>query len=449
MSMNPPMDWEMEIPRNLEAEQAVLGAIFLDPNSLDKIDDLEDRDFSLKSHELIIQSMRYLRGKNVPVDIVTVTSHFQKRGRLEEIGSVSYLAQLAGSAPTASNISYYAKIVRSQAHRRRIMELGPKLNKLINKDFETDEDLFCAVDDIVSEIRPNMVSKMKNFAEMRKDYFEHLKSKAAKILSGMKSQDEWSEMWLGWLYILAGRPSVGKTAKALQMGCGIAKSNPNAGCVSIYSQEMGYLEVIDRMVSNVAGVNYTRLINKGDAANGFTENEWIRINKAYDEIEKLKIFVQDSSGVTIDEIESTTRIMEREHGKVCCIIVDYLQIMGINQKKGESEPAAIGRVTRRAKNLARNKKLVFIMLSQLDRSADNEEPKMRHLKGSGSIEQDADVIEVLHHSGEMDGHVKVIDSIFLKGRNVGLNRFKYRFEFWYQRFVDFVKKEGEKPGNKK
>lgn len=444
--------FETELPesRNLEAEQAILGAVLLDPNALDKIDFLEDRDFSLASHEWIIKSMRYLREKNVPVDIITVTNHLKKRDRLDEVGSVSYLAQLADSVPTASNITVYANIVRSMAHKRRVAALGNRLIHLSNDEFETDEDLFNAVDDEVFEIRPKVVSKMRSFAETRKSYFEHLFSKVAKILSGFKGYDEWAQLWLGWLYILAGRPSVGKTAKALQMAYGIVKNNPDAGCVLIYSQEMDETEVKDRMVSFVAEVNYTRIINKG-GANGFTENELARINRAYDQIEKLKLYIQDSAGVTIDEIEATARIMEKEHGKVAAIVVDYLQIMEIKLKKGENEPSAIGRVTRRAKGVARKRKCVFILLSQLDRAVDNEEPKMKHLKGSGSIEQDADVVEFLYDNGERDGNVKIIQSIFAKGRNVGLNRFKYRFEWWLQRFVEVEKKEGgtaEKSGKR-
>lgn len=428
--------------RNLEAEQAVLGAIFIDPNALDKIDALEERDFSRKTHEYILIAMRKLREKGDPVDLITVTDRLKKLGRLDEIGSVSYLAELANSVPTASNIEYYARMVRFSAHKRRVVTLGKRLIGLAQEEFETEEDLFCSVDDEVMEIKPKTVSKMRSFAEMRKKYFDHLKSKAAKIFSGLKDFDDWAMLWLGWLYILAGRPSVGKTAKALQMAYGISKQNDDIGCVAIFSQEMEDTEVIDRMVSNVAGVNYKRLIDKGDDGR-FRENEWARINKAYDEVEKMKLFVQDSAGITIDEIESTVRNLEREYGKVSCVVVDYLQIMSIPEKRGESRSAAIGRVTRRAKNIARNRKCVFIMLSQFDRAVDDGEPKMKHLKESGSIEQDADVIEALYDAGDRNGGIKIIESIFLKGRNVGLNRFKYQFEWWYQRFVPYKKKEDD------
>lgn len=426
--------------RNLEAEQAVLGAVFLDPDSLDKIDFLEERDFSYQSHEFIMNAMRKLRERKEPVDLITVTNRLQKFGRLIDIGNVSYLAELENSAPTASNIVWYARMVRTAAHKRRIAALGKRLIGLSQEEFESDEDLFCSVDDEVMEIKPKTTSKMKSFAEMQVSYFKHLKSKATKLLTGFTDFDEWSQLWLGWLYILAGRPSVGKTAKALQIAYGVASLNKDVGCVLIYSQEMDEDEVIDRMVSNVAGVNYTRMINKGDDGR-FRDTEWTKITEAYEKVKKLKIFVQDSSGVTIDEIESTARTMEKEHGKVSCILVDYLQIMGINEKKGESRSSAIGRVTRRAKNIARNRKCVVIMLSQFDRAVDDGEPKMKHLKESGSIEQDADVVDAMYDTGEREGGIKIIDSIFLKGRNVGLARFKYRFEWWYQRFVPYKKKD--------
>ncbi|MEB9893239.1 DnaB-like helicase C-terminal domain-containing protein [Bacillus cereus] len=254
-------------------------------------------------------------------------------------------------------------------------------------------------------------------------------------------------MWRGWLYILAGRPGVGKTAKALQMAYGIAEFNPGAGAILIWSQEMDENEVKDRMVSMVAGVNYPRLINKG-GPEGFTDKEWEKIEMAYYKIERLPIHVQDSAGVTIDEIRATVKQFRKRYGKVAAVIVDYLQIMEIPQKKSETRAQAIGKVTRTAKHIARRNKLVFILLSQLDRSVDNEEPKLRHLKESGSIEQDADVVEFLwyNHNDQPDRTKKMIDSIFAKGRNVGVNRFRLEFQWWYQKFVEVPK---ELPKTKK
>ncbi|SDD28289.1 replicative DNA helicase [Paenibacillus sp. UNCCL117] len=450
---------------DLQAERSVLGAVFLKPEVLDDLLFLEARDFYSKKNELIFGVMRYLHGKDIPIDLLTVTEHFQRRGRYDDMGGVAYIAELAQSCPTAENALYHARIVRSKAHRRRGIEAARDIveiatggdytvqlvpnSSLKNKpaEFESDEDYFAAVEERVFDIRPQNTSKMRSFADMRKDYFDHLKSKAAKLLTGVFKQfDEWAMIWMGWLYIIAGRPGVGKTAKALQLAYGICKHNASAGPVLFFSQEMDETELIDRMVAMSAGVNYNRLINKG-GPEGFTETEWKRINDAYDEIERFPLYVQDSAGVTIDEIRATARQFKKRYGKIAAIIVDYLQIMEIPLRgKNENRAQAIGRVTRTAKTMARNMKFCFIMLSQLDREVDDGEPKLRHLKESGSIEQDADVVEFLYHGGDYENGAKVIQSIFAKGRNVGQNRFRLKFEWWLQRYVELEKKGGDDGG---
>ncbi|WP_232277171.1 replicative DNA helicase [Paenibacillus sp. 481] len=437
-----PQVLDMTTLRDLEAEQAVLGSIFLAPSTINDVMFLAPRDFASEQHRLIFQVMQHLASRDVPIDIVTITAEFQKHNRLNDMGSVSYLSRLSNSAPTAANIEYYASIVRSKAIRRRATEYGQKLIDMAGDDFETDEEFLSAVEDEVLELRPTTLNKMRSFRESREDYYKHLEEKAAKLKTGLfKQYDEWAQLWRGWLYILAGRPGVGKTAKALMLAYGIAKHNTNPGAVLIWSQEMDENEVKDRIVSMVAGVNYPRLINKG-GDEGFNEAEWTRINNAYKEIEKLPIFIQDSAGVTIDEIRATVKQFRKRHGKVAAVIVDYLQIMDIPQRKNEMRAQAIGKVTKSAKHIARRNKLIFVLLSQLDRSVDNEEPKLKHLKESGSIEQDADVVEFLwhNHNDQPDRTKKIIDSIFAKGRNVGANRFKLEFHWWYQRFVEIVKK---------
>jgi replicative DNA helicase len=429
--------------QGLPAEQAVLGAIFLESGSIDQIPELEPRDFSTESHQLIYKVMQWLNERDMPIDLITVVEQFEKH----RPGTVSpmYISKLAVSSPTAANIQYYAKIVRSKALRRRGIEYGNEVIALSHKEFETDEDYFEAVEDLLDDLRPKQAAKMRSFKEIRSKWFDHLKSKAEKLKSGFEKYDAWAQLWRGWLYILAGRPGVGKTAYALQLLFGIASQNLNAGVVLFFSQEMDEVEVIDRMVSYLAEVNYNKLINKG-GEEGFTDKEWERINRAYALCEKLQIYVQDASGVSIDQIRSTVKQFKKEHGKVAAVITDYLQIMDIPEKKGETRSSAIGRVTKNAKRIARRFKLVFIMLSQLDRAVDGEEPKMRHLKESGSIEQDADVVQFLwfNPDDQLEDSSKIIDSIFAKGRNIGLNRFRLEFKWWYQKFVETDLKAGVK-----
>lgn len=429
---------------DLQAEQSTLGSVLLDASCLDDISFLEVRDFSTETHQLIYKVMRYLDERDIPVDLVTVTQEFMKFDRMSDMGGgPSYLTRLSQSTPTAANAVYYANIVRSKAIRRRGKDTGSKIIHLTYGEFESDEDYFSAVEDLIDDLRPGQVAKMRGFAETRDSYFKHIQSSPEKLKTGwFKQFDDWSQLWRGWLYIIAGRPSVGKTAKALQLAHGIARENPHGGPVLIFSQEMDENELKDRLVSMEAGVNYPRLINKG-GAEGFTDTEWKKIRAAYDKIERLKIFVQDSAGVTIDEIRATVKQFKKRYGKIAAVIVDYLQIMEIPENKGQTRAQAIGRVTRTAKSLARRHKFVFIMLSQLDRAVDDEEPKLKHLKESGSIEQDADVVEFLWYNkkDQPEKGKKIIDSIFAKGRNVGTNRFRYEFQWWYQKYVELDKEQ--------
>ncbi|MEF3312571.1 DnaB-like helicase C-terminal domain-containing protein [Paenibacillus sp. GYB004] len=443
-----------------DAEQSVLGAILLNPDCLDDITFLEPRDFVSVRHQLIFKVMRWLHEKNDPVDIVTITEHFHRRNRVEDMGGVSYLSQLVSAVPTAANVSHYANSVRSQALRRRGTEAGHKIAALQSEDFDSDEEYFAAAEALIDELRPGKIVEMKSFTDTRQEYFTHLRSKAEKMLSGFEQFDKWSQMWRGWLYILAGRPSVGKTARSLQLAIGIARQRRevdmimrdmmDAGLVLFFSQEMGEEELTDRMISNLSGVSYNRIINKG-GEEGFTDDEWQRIERAYAELERLPIRIMDKPGITIEEVRAVARRFKRKYGKIAAIFVDYLQIMDIPQRKGEQRNQAIGRVTAAAKQIARQMNCCFILLSQMTRDSENsEEPKLSHLKESGSIEQDADVVEFLWHDPEdTEQGGKVIQSVFAKGRNVGTNKFRYLFQGWLQRFKELEKKEVVKSEQRK
>lgn len=414
------------------AEQSVLGAIFLDSSVLDEIAFLEPRDFSSVRHQQIYRVMRYLHDQNLPVDIVTVTEEYLRFGRVNDMGGVSYLSQLAESCPTAANAEYYARIVRSKAIRRRGAETAQKIADLAHEDFESDEEYFAAVESLIAEMRPQENGRMKSFRETREQYFQHLTKKAEFIPTGFKQFDDWAHgLWRGWLFVSAGRPSVGKTALVLQRLYNVAKQN--AGVVLLYSQEMDTNQIKDRMIASASGVNYGRIKNKS-----LTENEMTMIRHYYDEFEKLPIFIQDSSGVSIDEIRSTARLFKRRYGKIACIAVDYLQIMSIPQKKGETRAQAIGNVTKAAKQIAREMECCFMMLSQMTRESEQKKkPQLSDLRESGAIEQDADVVEFLWHDpNDTNSNGKVIQQFIAKGRDIGVNEFRLLFKGWVQRFEE-------------
>lgn len=424
----------MDMLQTIESESAVLGAVFLDNQVLDDIVEmLEPRDFTIEANELIWKAMQYQYKRNLPSDLVTITAMLQQYDRLEETGGVSYLAKLANSVPTSTHAKYYAEIIRSRSYRRRANEAGIKITQLsMDADYSDDEILFQEVERIALGVRPGLSGDMKSLADARKEYFEYLGQKDDFLNTGFKQFDEWmGGIGRGWLYVLAGRPSVGKTAKVLQMMRGIAEQD--AGHVLLWSQEMKRNQLLNRMIAPASGISGNRIRRKE-----MDESEMKRLAAAYDILEKLPLHIEDAKNVTIDEVRAAARQFKRKHGRLGAIVVDYLTIMKIVQQKGETRSQAVGYVTRTAKQIALELDCPFIMLAQLSRDG-KDEPKLEHLRDSGEIEQDADVVEFLWHNPE-DTHRegKVIQSIIAKGRDVGVNQFKYLFKGWIQKYEELA-----------
>lgn len=421
----------ISIGTNMSAEQSVLGAVFMDSNVLDDIVFLEERDFLPGRNREIYKVMRFLENRGKPVDIVTVTESYVRFGNLENIGGYEYLSKLAESCPTTANVEYYARIIRSKAMERRIKSTADIIQGMSRNDYETDEEFYSYVEQLVTELRPIDNAKMLSFSETRDEYYTHLKTPAEFIKTGFSEFDKWAQgLWRGWLFISAGRPSVGKTALALQRINGVAKQKE--GVVLFWSQEMKRNSLKDRMVSAETGIPFQRIKMKD-----LNQKEQKLVDMAYDNFEYLPIYMQDSSGVTIDEIKATAKQFKRKHGKIAMIVVDYLQIMSIPQTNGDTRALAIGRVTGQAKQIAMDMNCCFMMLSQMTRESDKRgRPVLSDLKESSSIEQDADVVEFLWSEGETTSQGKIVNQTFAKGRDIGVNEFKLLFLNWKQKFTE-------------
>jgi replicative DNA helicase len=417
----------------VEAEQSVLGAVFLDPGVLDEITFLEQRDFYIPRHQEIYKVMRWLEEKGKPIDIVTVTETYMKGGRMDE-GGVSYFSQLAASCPSSANAKYYAEIIRSKAFERRTKNMVEIIKGMSRDDYESDEEYFSYIEALVTEMRPEDNSKMLSFSETKDEYYLHLKTPAEYIKTGFNEFDKWAQgLWRGWLFISAGRPSVGKTAIALQRIFGVAQQQQ--GVVLVWSQEMKRNSLKDRMMSAVTGIPFAKIKMKN-----LNQAEQALLDRAYANFEYLPIFMQDSSGVTIDEIRATAKQFKKKYGKVAMIVVDYLQIMSIPQTKGDTRALAIGRVTGQAKQIAMEMNCCFMMLSQMTRDSEKRgRPQLSDLKESSSIEQDADVVEFLWSEGETTSQGKIVNQTFAKGRDIGVNEFKLLFLNWKQKFQEIPK----------
>lgn len=426
----------------INAEMSVLGAVFLNPDVLDEIGFLEERDFALPRNRDIYKVMRFLERKGKPIDIITVTETFAKFGRIENIGGVSYLSDLAEACPTAANAEFYARAIRSKAMERRIKNTADIIQGMSRDDYDSDEEFFSYVENLITELRPKDTAKMKSFTETKDNYMNHLQTPTDYIKTGFQQFDNWAKgLGRGWLYVSAGRPSVGKTAKMLQRLYGVAKQHK--GVVLIFSQEMSENELKDRMMSSITGIPYGRILSKQ-----LSESEKDQLAIAYEGFEYLPIYIQDSAKVSIDEVRATAKQFKKKYGKIAVIAVDYLQIMHIPKQKGESRAEAIGNVTGEAKRIAREMDCCFMMLSQMSRESEkrgaSSKPLLSDLKESGSIEQDADVVEFLWHDpNDWDSQGKVIQQTIAKGRSIGLNEFRLLFQGWKQKFVELPKGGGK------
>lgn len=416
---------------DISAEQSVLGAILLDSNVLDDVLFLEERDFSSKRHQHLFQILKYMDEENKPIDPQTVTNEFAESGLPFQTEDIFYMKELMESVPTTSNAGYYAKIVRSKAVRRRGIELGRRIEQLAQESFDSDEEYFSAVESEVEQIRPQDAGQMESLKEIKNDYYKHLTLKVSRVTTGFSQFDEWSN-GLGRtdLFVSAGRPSMGKTAMLLQRIRGIL-DNENSGVVLLWSQEMSKFQIIDRMISSATEVKFPKINQKK-----LDELELEVVKVMYEKLEKKPLFIRDAAGVNIQEVRSVARQFKRRYGKIDLIAVDYLQIMDIPQKQGESRSQAIGNVTGAAKRIAKEMDCPFMLLSQMTRESEQKKkPTLADLKESGSIEQDADVVEFLWEKPDetMRGG-KVVQQFIAKGRNIGIMDFKLYFRGYIQQF---------------
>ncbi|SFX78414.1 replicative DNA helicase [Thermoactinomyces sp. DSM 45891] len=423
--------------RQANAEMSILGAILLDNRVMDDLTiQLEPRDFTIQSHQTLYTVMKHMHESDRPIDLVTLTDRLNTYGKLEQSGGVAYMTEIASFTPTVQNAGHYAEIVHRHAVQRRIMELGDRIKSIASEgEFSEEEDMLQAIERLSDSIRPEGNGELVSITDARQEYFDYLARKDDLIHTGFPKFDEWmGGLGRGWLYILAARPSVGKTAKMLQMIQGIATQGK--GQCLVWSQEMKRPQLFNRMLSSLTGVSANRIRLKN-----LSEGDMKHLREGYDALEMLPISIADAKNVTIDEIRAVARQQKRKHGRIGAIFVDYLGIMNIPTKKGETRAQAVGEVTKAAKHLAIEIDCPVILLCQMSREGKKAiKPSLEHLRESGSIEQDADLVEFLWEDpedtdpGRDHMGAKVIQSVIAKGRDIGVNEFRYAFKGWIQRF---------------
>lgn len=392
-------------PQNLEAEKSLLGAILIDKDAMIKIaDTVEAADFYKNVHGIIYESMQELYGKNDPIDLLTLSSRLDEKGQLEKIGGRTYLAELSNSVPTSSHIKNYAEIVAQKATLRKLQAAASEIGKLAADEAEEIEKLLDeAQQHIYGVSQKHLKANFTNIKTVLSDAFERIdelhrdKGKMRGVPSGYKALDN---LLAGFqksdLIILAARPSVGKTSFALD----IARHAAVRGKVPIgmFSLEMSKEQLVDRMLCAEAGVDLWKM-RTGNLSDRPDSDDFPRIGRAMGVLSDAPIFIDDSPGNNVMQIRTKARRLKSEHG-LGLLVIDYMQLMESHSKRhSENRVQEVAEMSRNLKGIARELNIPVIALSQLSRAVEQTKPaipKLSHLRDSGSIEQDADVVLFLY-----------------------------------------------------
>lgn len=428
-------------PQNIEAEQSVLGAVFLAKEALTTaIEILRPENFYRTAHQRIFKVMLDLYEKGEPVDLVTVTAELQDSKLLEEVGGVSYLTDLASSVPTAANIEYYAKIVEEKALLRRLILTATKIaNDGYSREDEVGE-IIADAEKYILEIAQNRNSggftPIRDVLMETYDRIEFLSQKRGDTTGIPSGYPDLDKMTSGFqrsdLIILAARPSVGKTAFALNVAQNVAA---RAGeTVAIFSLEMAASQLVQRMICAEGNLDAGRM-----RTGWLEEDDWQKLTMAIGTLAKAPIYIDDTPGVTVQDIRAKCRRLQQERG-LGMILIDYLQLIH-GRGKGDNRQQEVSEISRTLKGIARELSVPVIALSQLSRSVEQRQdkrPMMSDIRESGSIEQDADIVAFLYRDDYYDKESEaknVIEVIIAKQRNGPTGTVELAFLKEYNKFV--------------
>lgn len=437
-------------PQNLEAEQAVLGAILLEAEALiTAMERLHTEDFYSVAHQRIFEAMVDLNEDNQPMDLITLTSTLRDRGQLEEVGSVSYLAKLASAVPTAANVDYYAQIVEEKAMLRRLIRTA---TQIVSSGYASEEDVGALLND--AEARIMELSNRRaahgfiSIRDVLMDVFERVeflfnhKGGTTGIPSGFIDLDKMtSGFQRNDLIIVAARPSVGKTAFALNIAQNVAVRAQET--VAIFSLEMSAAQLVQRMICAESNVDAGRM------RTGFLEgDDWEKLSMAIGSLSEAQVYIDDTPGITVAELRAKCRRLKKEKG-LGMILIDYLQLIQGRGKAGENRQQEVSEISRTLKQIARELEVPVIALSQLSRGVEQRQdkrPMMSDLRESGSIEQDADIVAFLYRDDYYNHDTEkknIIEIIIAKQRNGPVGTVELVFLKNFNKFVSLDRAHGE------
>lgn len=391
-------------PQNLEAEMSLLGCLLIDKDAIIKIIDiLRPEDFYKDSHGMIFDAMKDLYVRHDPIDILTLTSKLEELNKLEAVGGRTYLAQLANAVATSSHIVHYANIIQRKATLRRLQTAAAEISELSYKEDEEIESILDQAEQklfgVSQKFLKNVFLPIDNLLTEAFERIDELHRQSGKLrglatgfldldnlLAGLQKSD---------LVVLAARPSVGKTSLALDIArqSAIKTKVP----IGIFSLEMSKEQLVDRLLCAQANVSLWRM-RTGKLSDREEDNDFSRIGEAMGQLSEAQIYIDDSASSNVMEIRSKARRLQIEKG-LGLLIIDYLQLMEGRGKYQDNRVQEVAEITRGLKGIARELNIPVLALSQLSRAVEMSRPaipKLAHLRESGSIEQDADVVMFIY-----------------------------------------------------
>ena len=443
-------------PPNIEAEQAVLGAMLIDKEAIAKATEvLSADDFYREAHRVIFSAMLELYNKNEAVDMVTVTEILKRDNKLENIGGIAYITSLANVVLTAANVKYHAEIVAEKSVLRQLVRVSTEIAAM---GYEANEDVGTLLDTAESRILEISNRKKKNdftaINDILMDSVQSIESLLQnkggltglpagfadldKLTSGLHPSD---------FIILAARPSMGKTALALNIVQNVAlRAHKVIGgeprSVAFFSLEMSKEQLVNRMLCAEAGIDSQRL-----RVGEMHDEDWTHLWDACDTMSRAKIYIDDTAGITAMDMRSRARRLKAEHG-LDLIVVDYLQLMQGSGKRNNSgdRQQEVSEISRSLKALARELDVPVLALSQLSRSVESRQvkrPMLSDLRESGSLEQDADIVAFLYREDYYTPETenKHTELIIAKHRNGPVDTVNLFFQKQFTKFVGFTKRE--------
>jgi len=392
---------EKVLPHNIDAEKSVLGSMFLSKYALQKgIEALTKDLFYLEANGIIFETIKNLREKLISIDMTTVTEELENQKQLKKIGGIEYLTEIINFVPTAANIDEYIRIVEEKAILRRLIE---EATEIVSSGYNQGEDINDVLDNAEKKIL-NVV-KTKKGTEFRSiqdvliktqsdlETLSKQKNEITGIPTGFYDLDKvTSGLHPNELIIIAARPAMGKTAFALNLATNIAMNTDKT--VALFNMEMSGEQLAMRMLSSVGQIDGYKL-----KSGKLEHNDWKKFNEAMSRLAETKLFIDDTSGMTISEIKAKCRRLYNSEGGLGIIIIDYLQLISGSAKYAGNRQQEVSEISRSLKTLAMELNVPVIALAQLSRTVEGREdkrPLLSDLRESGSIEQDADIVAFLY-----------------------------------------------------